>query len=111
MNKGHINCVKILIRGNCNVNLQDSYGDTALHDAIGKTSVVGTGSQSHQHSNNGNVANSTPAGAPSNGAGPSSAATAHSDAVNNEIVELLVAAPRVDLTIKNKRGFNCLHHA
>lgn len=29
-------CVKVLLRHHCNVNLQDSYGDTALHDAIGK---------------------------------------------------------------------------
>ena len=28
-----------------------------------------------------------------------------------QIVELLVQACAVDLTVKNKRGFNCLHHA
>ena len=28
-----------------------------------------------------------------------------------EIVELLINFRGVDLSIKNKRGFNCLHHA
>ena len=47
--------------------LQDSYGDTVLHDAIAKDFI--------------------------------------------EIVEVLVNFCGVDLSIKNKRGFNCLHHA
>lgn len=47
--------------------LQDSYGDTVLHDAIAKDFI--------------------------------------------EIVEVLVNFRGVDLFIKNKRGFNCLHHA
>ena len=47
--------------------LQDSYGDTVLHDAITKDFI--------------------------------------------EIVEVLVNFRGVDLSIKNKRGFNCLHHA
>ena len=47
--------------------LQDSYGDTVLHDAIAKDFI--------------------------------------------EIVEVLVNFHGVDLAIKNKRGFNCLHHA
>ena len=47
--------------------LQDSYGDTVLHDAIAKDFI--------------------------------------------EIVEVLVNFRGVDLSIKNKRGFNCLHHA
>jgi E3 ubiquitin-protein ligase mind-bomb len=46
---------------------QDSYGDTALHDAIGKD--------------------------------------------NKDIVEVLSNHPGVDFSLKNKRGFNCLHHA
>ncbi len=46
---------------------QDSYGDTALHDAIGKDS--------------------------------------------QDIMEFLVCHPGVDFTLKNKRGFNVLHHA
>lgn len=36
VNKQHKYCVSTLLNHNCNVNLQDSYGDTALHDAIGK---------------------------------------------------------------------------
>ena len=47
--------------------MQDSYGDTVLHDAIAKDFI--------------------------------------------EIVEVLVNFRSVDLAIKNKRGFNCLHHA
>ena len=47
--------------------MQDSYGDTVLHDAIAKDFI--------------------------------------------EIVEVLVNFRDVDLSIKNKRGFNCLHHA
>lgn len=46
---------------------QDSYGDTALHDAIGKE--------------------------------------------NSDIIEALAASPTIDFTLKNKRGFNVLHHA
>ena len=46
---------------------QDMYGDTALHDAIGKD--------------------------------------------NLEIIELLGNVPALDFKIKNKRGFNVLHHA
>lgn len=47
--------------------LQDSFGDTVLHDAIAKDFT--------------------------------------------EIVELLVHFRGIDLSVKNKRGFNCLHHA
>ena len=47
--------------------LQDTYGDTVLHDAIAKDFI--------------------------------------------EIVDVLVNFRGVDLSIKNKRGFNCLHHA
>ncbi len=47
--------------------VQDSYGDTALHDAIGKE--------------------------------------------NTDIVEALATAPTIDFTLRNKRGFNVLHHA
>ncbi|XP_031846434.1 E3 ubiquitin-protein ligase mind bomb 2 isoform X2 [Nomia melanderi] len=39
VNKKHAQCVKVLLRHNCDVNLQDSYGDTALHDAIGKDAI------------------------------------------------------------------------
>lgn len=47
--------------------LQDSYGDTALHDAINKESL--------------------------------------------DIVEMLCNVHGMDFTIRNKRGFNVLHHA
>lgn len=46
---------------------QDAYGDTALHDAIGKE--------------------------------------------NHNIIEQLVKYDSIDFTLKNKRGFNVLHHA
>lgn len=32
--------MQVLLERGCNINLQDSYGDTALHDAIGKESLV-----------------------------------------------------------------------
>ncbi|KAG1675099.1 E3 ubiquitin-protein ligase MIB2 [Nymphon striatum] len=42
VNKNYVNCVDVLIRFKCDLNIQDSYGDTALHDAISKdfTSIV-----------------------------------------------------------------------
>ena len=49
------------------VTFQDAYGDTALHDAIGKSST--------------------------------------------DIVTLLSTYPGTDFTLRNKRGFNVLHHA
>lgn len=67
VNKQHVQCVKVLLKHNCNVNIQDSYGDTALHDAIGKESC--------------------------------------------EIIELLVNVVSIDFGLRNKRGFNVLHHA
>ncbi|KAM7312463.1 E3 ubiquitin-protein ligase MIB2 isoform X1 [Ixodes scapularis] len=41
VNKQHANCVRVLLkfRSILNVNIQDSYGDTALHDAIGKDNL------------------------------------------------------------------------
>lgn len=41
VNKQHTNCVRTLLKFHSaiNVNIQDSYGDTALHDAIGKESL------------------------------------------------------------------------
>lgn len=39
VNKQQSTCVKLLLRYGCDVNLQDSYGDTALHDAIGKDAL------------------------------------------------------------------------
>ena len=35
VNKQHLDCVKVLVRYGCDVNIQDTYGDTAQHDAIG----------------------------------------------------------------------------
>jgi hypothetical protein len=87
--------VKVLLKYKCDVNIQviifcfflliiysftifnilkskkDSYGDTALHDIIGKE-------------------------------------------VNKEskqIIDLLLSTPSINLSIRNKRGFNILHHA
>ena len=67
VSKQHPSCVKLLLKYDCNVNVQDSYGDTPLHDAIGKTSI--------------------------------------------EILELLGNSTHLNLNLKNKRGFNVLHHA
>lgn len=60
-------CVHTLLRHGCDVNLQDSYGDTALHDAIGKDVL--------------------------------------------DITDALCACERLNFTLRNKRGFNVLHHA
>lgn len=38
VNKQHLDCVKVLLNYQCDVNIQDTYGDTAQHDAIGKYS-------------------------------------------------------------------------
>lgn len=67
VNKQHVQCVRVLLRYHCDVNLQDSYGDTALHDAIGKDAL--------------------------------------------DVIDALCACERVDFTLRNKRGFNILHHA
>uniref|UniRef100_A0A2R5LAE8 RING-type E3 ubiquitin transferase n=1 Tax=Ornithodoros turicata TaxID=34597 RepID=A0A2R5LAE8_9ACAR len=41
VNKQHVNCVRVLLkfRSQLNINIQDSYGDTALHDAIAKENL------------------------------------------------------------------------
>lgn len=69
VNKQHTNCIRVLLkfRSILNINIQDTFGDTALHDAIGKDSV--------------------------------------------EIIDLLISVPEIDFSLKNKRGFNVLHHA
>lgn len=67
VNKQHVQCVRVLLHYHCDVNLQDSYGDTALHDAIGKDAL--------------------------------------------DVIDALCAWDRVDFTLRNKRGFNVLHHA
>ena len=67
VNKQFEACVRVLLNYGCDVNVQDSYGDTALHDAIGKDCAA--------------------------------------------IVDALATAPVVDFTLRNKRGFNVLHHA
>ena len=67
VNKQHAGCVRVLLRHACDVNLQDSYGDTALHDAIGKDAL--------------------------------------------DIIDALCACDSVNFTLRNKRGFNVLHHA
>ena len=40
VNKQHLDCVRTLLRHGPDVNLQDSYGDTTLHDAVGKDTVA-----------------------------------------------------------------------
>ena len=67
VNKQQPQCVNTLLRKDCDVNLQDSYGDTALHDAIGKDAL--------------------------------------------DIIDALCSCERIDFTLRNKRGFNVLHHA
>lgn len=92
VNKQHINCVKMLLKYKCDCNLQvcscllfqailkiisvtiifkDSYGDTALHDIIGKEVTK----------------------------------------ESKQIIELLLSVPSINLSLRNKRGFNTLHHA
>jgi len=65
--KNNMECVAALLANSSNVNAQDCFGDTPLHDAIGKG--------------------------------------------YNDVFHLLLAAPNLDLKIRNKRGFNCLQHA
>ncbi|CAG9858951.1 unnamed protein product [Phyllotreta striolata] len=60
-------CVKILLDAGAHPNCTDLYGDTPLHDAIGKD--------------------------------------------NFQVIELLCNAQGTDFTLRNKRGFNVLHHA
>ena len=37
VNKFHLECVRVLLAFNCDLNAQDSYGDTPLHDIMGKS--------------------------------------------------------------------------
>lgn len=55
------------LKSGCRIDIQDKYGDTAVHDAISKD--------------------------------------------NADIMDLLIALPQIDLSVRNKRGFNPLHHA
>lgn len=108
VNKGHLECVKVLIRNGCNVNLQDSDGDTTLHDAIGK--CVSKAAPSNTKSSNVPTVLAPPSPISGPSSSSSSSATS-SESLNQEIIDLLINAPRSDFTIKNIRGFNCLHHA
>ncbi|XP_059468755.1 E3 ubiquitin-protein ligase MIB2-like [Neocloeon triangulifer] len=65
--KNNIECVKILLSFNANVNAQDCFGDTPVHDAVGKG--------------------------------------------YDDILDLLLQSPNLDLMLRNKRGFNALQHA
>jgi len=55
----------------CFYSNKDSYGDTSLHDIIGKEISKDS----------------------------------------KQIIELLLSVPSINLSIRNKRGFNTLHHA
>ena len=71
VNKQHINCVKVLLKYKCEVNIQDSYGDTAIHDIISKELTK----------------------------------------ESKQIIDMLLATPSINLSLRNKRGFNILHYA
>lgn len=60
-----------MLKYKCDCNVQDSYGDTALHDLIGKEVTK----------------------------------------ESKQIIELLLSVPSINLSLRNKRGFNTLHHA
>lgn len=131
--QGHQNLVVLLLRLNANVNVVDKEGDSTLHYAA-------FGNQPEimrvllNHGADINVLNASHCsalhisahkrpphcvqvlleyGADVN-AQDSYGDTALHDAIgkdNTDVVDLLCAAPALNLTVRNNRGFNALHHA
>ncbi|CAH1773486.1 unnamed protein product [Owenia fusiformis] len=131
--QGHLDIVKILLAAGSNLEVQDEDGDTALHySAFGNqpeitdlllkkganVNAVNNGgcstlhvavNKQHmrcvktllKHKCNVNIQDSYGDTALHDGIGKDS----------REIVELLISYPGIDFTLRNKRGFNVLHHA
>ncbi|KAK2710926.1 E3 ubiquitin-protein ligase MIB2-like isoform X2 [Artemia franciscana] len=131
--EGHVEVVKALLQANASMEIQDDEGDTALHYAVfgnkevltemllmkgAKIDAINKGKCTPLHIavNKQHVAcvkvlikfNCSLNMQDSFGDTPLHDAICRK---NDELVELLVACPGIDLFIKNSRGFNSLHHA
>ncbi|XP_077291024.1 E3 ubiquitin-protein ligase mind bomb 2 isoform X2 [Arctopsyche grandis] len=90
-------CVWVLLLHKPNVNLQDTYGDTALHDAI-----------NNQCANNNSVTQAAAAAAASQSTSSSSPSMLTG---SMKIIQMLCDYPDTNCALANKRGFNALQHA
>lgn len=131
--QGHVQLVHLLLRLHANVNVVDKEGDSTLHyAAFGNQPDIMT--VLIQHGADINVLNASLCsalhisahkrpphcvrvllehGADVN-AQDSYGDTALHDAIgkdNSDVVDLLCAAPALNLAVRNNRGFNALHHA
>lgn len=131
--QGHINIIKYLLSKQANVNIVDKEGDSTLHYAAfgNQPEIMKILLANGAHIN---VVNSSRCSALHISAHKkpphcvkvllefganvniqdSYGDTALHDAIgkeNTEVVELLCNAPNLDLTVRNNRGFNALHHA
>lgn len=131
--QGFVNVVEILVNLGANVNLQDSEGDTALHYAafgnqpLTAAALLKGGAEGNKLNRNRcsplhvavnkgytDVVRTLLDYSCNANAQDSYGDTVLHDAIAKdltEIVELLVNFRGVDLSVTNKRGFNCLHHA
>ncbi|CAF0788949.1 unnamed protein product [Didymodactylos carnosus] len=118
VNKQFLTCTKILLKyqHQLDINLQDVYGDTAVHD-IANTRVkygsdVNVISDSTlsliQEFENQSLQNLHEQ--QSNYSGSSSSTTVDPKD-SRELIDLILQVPNVNFSLKNKRGFNVLHHA
>ncbi|XP_066147200.1 E3 ubiquitin-protein ligase MIB2 [Euwallacea fornicatus] len=131
--QGHIPVVRLLLRAGASVNAMDSDGDTCLHyAAFGNQPevldiLIKSGADINATNRSGCTAlqvsaHKQPARCAQlllvAGADPNSmdlyGDTALHDAIGKDtlsVIELLCATAGVDFTLRNKRGFNVLHHA
>ncbi|KAH1024185.1 E3 ubiquitin-protein ligase MIB2 [Dendroctonus ponderosae] len=131
--QGHLSIVKHLLRAGANVNASDSDGDTCLHYAAfgNKPEILSLLLKAGANLNAVNrcgctclhvAAHKQPAECAqlllAAGADPNIldmyGDTALHDAIGKDslqIIELICTTPGVDFTLRNKRGFNVLHHA
>uniref|UniRef100_A0A1Y1NC46 RING-type E3 ubiquitin transferase n=1 Tax=Photinus pyralis TaxID=7054 RepID=A0A1Y1NC46_PHOPY len=131
--QGHVQVVKLLLRNGAAVNASDSDGDTCLHYAAfgNQSEVLELLIQNRADLNTSNRSGCTAlhiaahkqparcvqillaAGADPNGRDLYGDTALH-DAIGKDsyqVIELLCTAASTDFTLKNKRGFNVLHHA
>lgn len=131
--QGHVVLVTALLNLGADYNLPDDEGDTALHYAAfgNQAGVISVLLSSGANPNTVNNSRCSPLhvavskqhlscvkallkASPNVNLQDSYGDTVLHDAIGNEAneaVELLCATPAVDLTLRNKRGFNPLHHA
>ncbi|XP_060518336.1 E3 ubiquitin-protein ligase MIB2 isoform X2 [Cylas formicarius] len=131
--QGHMEIVKFLLQSGASVNASDNDGDTSLHYAAfgNQAEVLDLLIKAGANLNASNRSGCTALHVATHkqpvrcvqllleaGANPNCVDvygdTALHDSIgkdNHQAIELLCSAPAVDFTLRNKRGFNVLHHA